>query len=78
MVDYFNVQSQSLSTECGTNAFTCTIEVDNFDETAAKILSLGGLIAMDKFAIPHRCWQGYFLDLDNNVFGICEIDENAK
>ncbi|MGL5143380.1 MAG: VOC family protein [Acinetobacter junii] len=67
-----------LSNECGTNAFTCTIEVDNFDETAAKILSLGGLIAMDKFAIPHRCWQGYFLDLDNNVFGICEIDENAK
>ncbi|MCH7336357.1 VOC family protein [Acinetobacter sp. NIPH 2699] len=65
-------------TECGTNAFTCTIEVANFDETAAKILSLGGIIAMDKFAIPNRCWQGYFLDLDNNVFGICEMDENAQ
>ncbi|ENW84083.1 hypothetical protein F908_00988 [Acinetobacter sp. NIPH 284] len=33
---------------------------------------------MEKFAIPNRCWQGYFLDLDKNVFGICEIDENAK
>ncbi|QER40249.1 VOC family protein [Acinetobacter suaedae] len=64
-------------TECGTNAYTCTIEVDNFDETAARILSLGGIVAMEKFAIPDRCWQGYFLDLDNNVFGICEIDENA-
>ncbi|MDR7016888.1 VOC family protein [Acinetobacter sp. 3657] len=64
-------------TECGTNAFTCTIEVANFDETAARILSLGGIVAMDKFAIPNRCWQGYFLDLDNNVFGICEMNEKA-
>ncbi|ENW81839.1 hypothetical protein F909_01523 [Acinetobacter sp. ANC 3929] len=65
-------------TGCGTNAFTCSIEVANFDETAAKILSLGGIIAMDKFAIPNRCWQGYFLDLDHNTFGICEIDEQAQ
>jgi len=33
---------------------------------------------MEKFAVPNRCWQGYFLDLDQNVFGICEIDENAN
>lgn len=32
----------TLPTGCGTNAFTCTIEVKNFDKTAAKILSLGG------------------------------------
>ena len=65
-------------TGCGTNAFTCSIEVENFDDTAAKILSLGGIVAMEKFAVPNRCWQGYFLDLDHNVFGICEIDENAN
>ncbi|USA55401.1 VOC family protein [Acinetobacter sp. C32I] len=65
-------------TGCGTNAFTCSIEVANFDETAAKILSLGGITAMDKFAIPNRCWQGYFIDLDHNTFGICEIDEQAQ
>ena len=65
-------------TGCGTNAFTCSIEVENFDDTAAKILSLGGIVAMEKFAVPNRCWQGYFLDLDQNVFGICEIDENAN
>ncbi|ENX42781.1 VOC family protein [Acinetobacter sp. NIPH 2100] len=65
-------------TGCGTNAFTCSIEVENFDVTAAQILTLGGIVAMDKFAIPNRCWQGYFLDLDQNTFGICQIDENAQ
>ncbi|UUM27381.1 VOC family protein [Acinetobacter colistiniresistens] len=64
-------------TGCGSNAFTCSIEVESFDAAAAKILSLGGIVAMDKFAIPNRCWQGYFLDLDHNTFGICQIDEKA-
>lgn len=62
----------------GTNAFTCTIEVKNFDETAKIILENGGQVAMEKFAIPGKCWQGYFLDSDNNVFGILEVDEAAK
>ncbi|MES2314740.1 MAG: VOC family protein [Patescibacteria group bacterium] len=62
----------------GTNAFTCSIEVSHFDETAKKILDNGGIVAMSKFAIPNKCWQGYFLDTDNNVFGIFEVDEKAK
>ena len=65
-------------TQFGTNAFTCSIEVENFDTTAALILQNNGQIAMPKFAIPNRCWQGYFIDPDNNVFGIFEADENAK
>ena len=64
--------------EFGTNAFTCSIRVNDFDKTALKILELGGLEALPKFAIPGRCWQGYFIDLDNNTFGIFEVDENAK
>jgi predicted enzyme related to lactoylglutathione lyase len=65
-------------TECGTNAFTCSIEVESFDETAKKILENGGQIALPKFAVPGRCWQGYFLDIDNNVFGIFQVDPEAK
>jgi uncharacterized protein len=61
----------------GTNAFTCSVRVGNFDQVAALILANGGQIAMPKFAIPGRCWQGYFIDLDNNVFGIFEADEKA-
>lgn len=63
---------------CGTNAFTCSIQVKNFDETAARIIELGGQIALDKFAVPNKCWQGYFIDPDHNTFGIFQLDENAK
>jgi predicted enzyme related to lactoylglutathione lyase len=59
--------------ECGTNAFTCSIEVDNFDQTSEKILSAGGCVAMPKFAVGEHCWHGYFIDPDNNTFGIFEI-----
>lgn len=62
----------------GTNAFTCSFQVANFDATAAKIMELGGQVALPKFAIPNVCWQGYFIDPDNNTFGIFEADENAK
>ncbi|MBI3579407.1 MAG: VOC family protein [Ignavibacteriales bacterium] len=64
--------------EYGTNAFTCSILVSNFDKTAEKILANGGIVAFPKFAVPGRCWQGYFVDTDNNTFGIFEVDENAK
>ena len=64
-------------THCGTNAFTCSIQVDDFDLTAAKILELGGQVAMPKFAIPNKCWQGYFLDPDQNTFGLVQLDPNA-
>ena len=62
----------------GTNAFTCSIIVEDFDNTAELILANRGLVALPKFAIPGRCWQGYFIDPDNNVFGIFQPDENAK
>lgn len=64
--------------EHGTNAFACSILVENFDQTAQTILENGGQVAMPKFAIPGRCWQGYFLDADQNVFGVFQLDENAK
>lgn len=89
-IEYYRIETEGISggllkrpanippMECGTNAFTCSMEVESFDETAKKILELGGKEAMPKFAIPGKCWQGYFLDIDNNVFGIFQVDENAK
>ena len=64
--------------ESGTNAFVCSIQVSNFDKTSQIILQNGGQIALPKFAVPGKCWQGYFIDPDNNTFGIFEVDENAK
>jgi len=66
------------SKEQGTNAYTCTVQVDNFDEIAKKIEAAGGLVAMPKFAFPGMAWQGYFIDTEGNVFGLHQTDENAK
>lgn len=70
--------AKSPTSEFGTNAFTCSVEVASFDETAELILKSGGQIAMPKFAVPNTCWQGYFIDPDNNVFGIFQVDLNAR
>lgn len=89
-IQYFRIETQGLHggllerpaqtppTHCGTNAFTCTFEVENFDATAAKILANGGQVAMEKFAIPNTCWQGYFLDPDHNTFGLMQVDPAAQ
>ncbi len=64
--------------ECGTNAFVCTVQVDDFDSISEKILKCGGKIAMPKFALVGMAWQGYFLDTEMNTFGVHQIDANAK
>src|SRR5262249_30807237 len=64
--------------EHGTNAFVCSMEVADFDSTSEKILHRGGQVAMPKFAVPGVCWQGYFIDTENNTFGIFQPDPNAK
>ena len=89
-IEYYQIETENMSggllkrpaevppTHCGTNAFTCSVLVENFDEASRKILAASGQIAMPKFAIPGRCWQGYFLDLDQNTFGLVEADEKAQ
>ena len=62
----------------GTNAFTCSIEVKDFDAASRKIQDLNGKVALPKFAVPGTCWQGYFLDTEGNVFGIFQADATAK
>ena len=64
--------------ECGTNAFTCTVVVENYDDIEKKILAAGGKVAMPKFAFVGMAWQGYYLDTEGNVFGVHQVDTNAK
>jgi len=64
--------------EHGTNAFVCSMEVASFDDMATKVASLGGQVAMPKFAVPGVCWQGYFIDTEGNTFGIFQPDPAAK
>ena len=89
-VEYYRIETNNMSggllkrpanippPEFGTNAFVNSIQVADFDKISEQILELGGKVALPKFAIPGRCWQGYFSDLDNNTFGIFEADANAK
>jgi predicted enzyme related to lactoylglutathione lyase len=89
-IEYYSISTEGIngglmkrlaevpSAEMGTNAYTCSAEVDDFDRTSELILKNGGQVALPKFAIPGKCWQGYFTDADNNVFGLVEVDANAK
>jgi predicted enzyme related to lactoylglutathione lyase len=64
--------------QSGTNAFVCSMEVQDFDAVAGRITESGGQIALPKFAVPHVCWQGYFIDLEGNTFGLFQPDEAAR
>ncbi len=64
--------------EQGANAYVCSMEVENFDAAADKIVKNGGQVALPKFAVPEVCWQGYFLDPEGNTFGLFQPDPNAK
>lgn len=64
--------------EFGTNAYVCTVQVDDFDDIAAKIEKAGGVVALPKFAFPGMAWQGYFIDSEGNTFGVHQADPNAK
>ena len=63
--------------QTGTNAFVCSFQVESFDTTAEKISQMGGIVAMPKFAVPGKCWHGYFVDPEGNTFGIFEVDVKA-
>ncbi|MBD8006739.1 VOC family protein [Bacillus norwichensis] len=74
------MQRQSASPEANQplNGFACTMGVENYDITEARIIEKGGKVAMPKYALPGMAWQGYYLDTEGNVFGIHQPDENAK
>jgi predicted enzyme related to lactoylglutathione lyase len=63
--------------EQGTNAFVCTVQVDDYDACESRILQEGGAVALPKYALTGMAWQGYYLDPEGNTFGIHQPDLNA-
>ena len=62
----------------GTNAFVCTMGVQDYDATERLILDAGGQVALPKMALTGMAWQGYYLDTEGNTFGIHQPDPEAK
>jgi predicted enzyme related to lactoylglutathione lyase len=61
----------------GTNAFVCTVGVDDYDAVERRILDAGGQVALPKTALPGMAWQGYYLDPEGNTFGVHQPDTDA-
>jgi predicted enzyme related to lactoylglutathione lyase len=71
-------QSAPPETNQALNGFACTMGVDDYDSAETKILNNGGKVAMPKYALPGMAWQGYYIDPEENIFGIHQPDANAK
>jgi len=57
---------------------TNTIDVPSVDEFAKKIQSKGGKVIVPKMAIPGVGYFAQCLDTEGNIFGIIQMDQNAK
>ncbi|NLD16965.1 MAG: VOC family protein [Tissierellia bacterium] len=55
-----------------------TIGVEDYDTIEKKILESGGKVQSPKYPLLGMAWQGYYLDTEENIFGIHQPDENAK
>lgn len=60
------------------NGYVCTMVVADFDATWDKALKAGATVALPKGAIAGMAWQGYLVDPDGNIFGLHQMDPNAK
>jgi len=54
-----------------------TIEVHSLDDAARKVTEEGGKVLAPKTSIPGEGYVQYCQDLEGNVFGMTEFDEDA-
>lgn len=54
------------------NAFNCSVEVENIDETISKIKDAGGSIVKDKAQIPGVGSLAMCSDTEGNTFGLMQ------
>ena len=62
----------------GQLGITNYIGVPSVDEFAVKVEKLGGKIITAKTAVPQMGYFAICQDTENNVFGLWQMDKNAK
>jgi len=60
------------------NAFICTVEVANLDESVDKALKAGGSVMVPRMAVKSIGWLAYCNDTEGNAFGMMQSDESAQ
>ncbi|MBI5961686.1 MAG: VOC family protein [Chloroflexi bacterium] len=54
-----------------------TIEVDDLDAHISKIKANGGIVVVDKMAVPGVGWMIYFKDVEGSLWGLMQLDGSA-
>ncbi|NHH98379.1 hypothetical protein DYY66_0095 [Candidatus Nitrosotalea sp. FS] len=62
----------------GQIGMTNTIEVPSIDEYISKVQSSGGQVLMPKTLIPGVGHYATCMDTEGNIFGMIQMDQNAK
>ena len=60
------------------NAFICTVEVASLDETFAKAVASGAVVALPKFPVPGMGLLAYIKDPDGNMLGLLQPEELSR
>lgn len=62
----------------GQIGMTNTVDVPSLDEYTAKIQSNGGQVLIPRMPIPGIGYFATCMDTEGNIFGIIQMDQNAK
>ena len=55
-----------------------TISITSFEDSVEKIKAAGGGVLTPKMAVPNVGYMAYCKDTEGNIFGIMQMDPNAK
>src|SRR5258706_5291068 len=60
------------------NAFVCTSDVPDIDAYVDKAVKAVATIAVPTMPVPTVGWLSYCKDTEGNIFGMIQMDANAK
>jgi len=65
-------RSEGPVSQSAVNAFVCTIQVRNIEETMQRVVNAGGLVVTEKTHVQGLGWNGYCKDTEGNIFGLTQ------